>query len=114
MLPISLANVILVACQALHEYLTISATSSSRRISGAGSWPYSAASDSPDRDSTSPMTVIGGSEKSRIAVPSRRNSGLTATPKSSPATLPEADSSSGMTTLCVVPGITVLRTTTVW
>src|SRR3546814_6660820 len=36
MLPISLANEILVACQTLHEYLTISATSIDLRITGAG------------------------------------------------------------------------------
>src|SRR3546814_12348742 len=48
MLPISLANEILVACQTLHEYFTISATSIDLRITGAGRCWYSDASRSPE------------------------------------------------------------------
>ena len=59
-----------------------------------------------------PTSVSGGFRKSLSAVPSRRNSGFTDTPKPSPYFLPDVRSSAGITTSCVVPGSTVLRTTT--
>ena len=47
-------------------------------------------------------------------VPSRRNSGLLQAAKSTPCRLPEVRSSAGITVQSTVPGITVLRMTTVW
>jgi hypothetical protein len=52
--------------------------------------------------------------KSATPVPSRRYSGFIATPKSRPACSPELRSRAGITISSVVPGSTVLRTTTVW
>ena len=48
------------------------------------------------------------------AVPSVRNSGFMPRPKSGPARLPEVFSTASRTMPSVVPGITVLLTTTVW
>ena len=59
-----------------------------------------------------PRTMRSGSMKSPIASPSVRNSGFIPTPKSGPALFPEYCSRSGSTTPSVVPGTTVLLTTT--
>jgi hypothetical protein len=63
--------------------------------------------------SISPITVLGGSKKSRTELPSRRNSGFTATPKSLPAERPDAASRRGMTMSSQVVGSIVERMTTV-
>ena len=113
--PISLAKHTFSACQVLLAYFIISATRMLVLTSGApdvvvqrrcvaaasAAWLW-------------PTSVSGGSRKSRSALPSRRNSGLTATPKPSPYFFPDCASSAGITTSCVVPGSTVLRTTTTW
>ena len=111
-LPISFAKQTFSACHVLLVYFIISATRMLVLTSGAsifwiqrlrrcrvGAWLW-------------PTSVSGGCRKSFSAVPSRRNSGLTATPKPSPYFFPDAFSSVGNHQPCVVPGSTVLRTTT--
>ena len=99
---------------ALSMYLVISATLTGTRKTGPGEpavEPDQTARRSPS--SSWPITVLGGSRKSRTLLPSRRNSGLTHTPKSRPARLPEARSRIGTSRSSQVPGSIVLRKTTV-
>src|SRR5438132_1527495 len=58
------------------------------------------------------MTITLGSRKSSLAVAARRNSGFMHTPRLDPALRPEERSRAGISTVSVVPGGTVLRTTT--
>src|SRR3954470_17497249 len=113
-LPISLANTTLTECQVLLVYFSISATRMLVLYSGASMFWYRALVGAASAAWLWPTSVSGGCRKSLSAVPSRRNSGLTDTPKPSPYFLPEEDSSAGITLPCVVPGSTVLRTTTTW
>ena len=69
---------------------------------------------SPLSSSSSPITVLGGSWKSRTDEPSRRNSGFTQMPNPSPARSPDASSSTGTSRSSHVPGIIVERKTTVY
>ena len=100
------------ACQVLLVYLTISATRIQVLTSGASIDWYSAIVPLASAAWLWPTSVSGGLRKSWSAVPSRRNSGLTDTPKPVPYFLPDSRSSVGITSSCVVPGSTVLRTTT--
>src|SRR3954470_7163620 len=104
----------LTACQVLLVYFIISATRMLVLYSGASMFWYKALVGAASAAWLWPTSVSGGCRKSLSAVPSRRNSGLTDTPKPSPYFLPEEDSSAGITLPCVVPGSTVLRTTTTW
>src|SRR5713226_6945949 len=63
--------------------------------------------------SSAPTSVNGGRLKSCSALPSRMNSGLTATRSAGPSRRRVAASSGGSSTFSVVPGRTVLRSTTV-
>ncbi len=101
------------AWKELSAYFVTSATGIGTRNTSPGSPSYSAATASPLAASSSPITVFGGSKKSRTLVPSRRNSGFTATPKSTPAVLPDAFSRIGTSSSRQVPGSIVLRKTTV-
>jgi len=69
---------------------------------------------SPDFLSCSPMIMRSGFSVSWRADPSRRNSGFMHKPKSLPQCLRECFSRVGLTVFSVVPGITVLFTTTKW
>ena len=69
---------------------------------------------SPDFLSCSPMMMRSGFRVSWRADPSRRNSGFMHRPKLMPHCLFECFSRVGLTMFCVVPGITVLLTTTRW
>jgi len=69
---------------------------------------------SPDLLSCSPMMIRSGFRASWRAEPSRKNSGFIHKPKSEPQCLFECFSRRGLTTLSVVPGTTVLFTTTKW
>ncbi len=113
-LPISLANTTFTACQALLVYFIISATRMLVLYSGASTLSYSDLVGAASYAWLWPTRVSGGCRKSFSAVPSRRNSGFTDTPNPSPYFLPERASSVGMTCSWVVPGSTVLRTTTTW
>ncbi len=112
--PSSFAKPILSAWNELSAYFVISATGTGTRKISPGSPSYRAATASPLAASNSPITVFGGSKKSRTLDPSRRNSGLTATPKSTPAVFPDAFSRIGTSRFRQVPGSMVLRNTTVW
>jgi len=67
---------------------------------------------SPDFLSCSPRIIRSGFRVSWRAEPSRRNSGFMHKPKSEPHFLFECFSRVGLTMFCVVPGTTVLLTTT--
>jgi hypothetical protein len=95
-------------------YFIISATRMLVLMSGASIDWYNAIVPLASAAWLWPTSVSGGLRKSFSAVPSRRNSGLTETPKPSPYFLPDSRSRAGMTTWWVVPGSTVLRTTTTW
>ncbi len=111
--PSSFAKPILRPWNALSAYLIASAVGTGTRNTSPGKPSYSAVTASPLAGSSSPMTVLGGSKKSRTLVPSRRNSGLTATPMSTPAVPPTYFSRIGTSRFRQVPGSMVLRNTTV-
>ena len=113
MAPSSLAKPIFKPWKELSAYFVISATGIGTRKTSPGRPSYNAATASPLASSISPITVFGGSKKSRTLVPSRRNSGFTATPKSAPAVRPDAFSRIGTSRSRQVPGSIVLRNTTV-
>ena len=64
--------------------------------------------------SLDPITILSGWRASLIAVPSFKNSGLAHSPSSAPTFFPLDSSRECLTTLFVVPGTTVLLTTTRW
>ena len=110
---ISLENEIAVASRQFEAYLIISAVRGLVRTRSTPSNPaYASSRAARLRPSSVPRTTRSGLRKSRTASPSVRISGLVATPKSTPALFPDASSSSGSTTCSVVPGTTVLFTTT--
>ena len=116
-LPISLANEIIVASSAFEAYLIISAVRVFVRNRGmlVGKRVVELASRL-ERALVDALRARcrSGAMKSATAWPSVRNSGLVPTPKSSPARLPEPPRACGSTTPSVVPGTTVLFTTTTW
>ena len=85
-----------------------------RRTGASVKDSYSRAIASVVRSSMPPSTIRSGDRKSLSATPSERNSGFIPTPKCSPACLPDARSRIGVTVPSVVPGTTVLLTTTTW
>jgi hypothetical protein len=74
---------------------------------------YSSPTTCAERASHAPMTIRSGFMKSATADPSRRNSGFMQRPNS-PTGRPAAVSRARRTTVSVVPGTTVLFTTTTW
>src|SRR6266516_1174423 len=110
--PISLAKHTLRAWNALDMYLTTSAVVTVVWTKAASTSPYSERSTAAVPASTHPTRVNGGRAKSRIAEPSRMNSGLTATRTEGPSSRPAPARIAGTSTRSVVPGSTVLRSTT--
>ena len=108
-LPISFAKHTFAAWNALQAYLIISASRMLVRSTGAVRPAYNSATRSAERWSLAPITVKGGSAKSRTAVVSRMNSGFMQTPKSGPQDFPDFSSRAGMMMPSTVPGSTVLR-----
>src|SRR6266487_1783212 len=109
----SFANVTFVARNAFVAYLTASAVRTVVRNFGHRNGAYRRTSAEPVGRSNSPITMWVGRTLSRSALPSRRNSGLTQTPNC-PKERPDSRSRIGTTTDSVVPGTTVLLTTTVF
>ncbi len=113
MAPISLAKVTFSAWKALFAYLIISAAFSAILTTGASTKSYRAATTSPLRSSSSPITVTEGWTKSSMEQPSRRNSGFIAKP-SRPASTSAATCGLASISDAVVPGGTVLRMMMTW
>src|SRR5208282_2483485 len=107
----SFANDTLSARNAFDEYFTSSAPEGVRRKLWARNGRYTLLSQPWERKSRVPNTIRSGWRASRTIVPSARNSGFTATP-SSWGDFPDRRRSIGSTTVSVVPGKTVLLTTT--
>src|SRR6266545_4948434 len=112
--PISLAKHTLSAWKALAAYLTISAVGSAVWTNGACTSAYSAWTSAAVSASSQPTRVSGGEAKSLSDEPSRMNSGFTATRTQPAASAPAALRSAGINRRSVVPGSTVLRSTTVY
>ena len=101
------------AWKALETYFAISAERIVVVTNGASTEAYSVRRADTAASSAAPTSVSGGCAKSRSEEPSRMNSGLTARPSQPSSARPAPRAMAGARRVSVVPGRTVLRSTTV-